>query len=287
MDTGAPAPGAASADGGKPPAPAPAAVPASEPDFSGLVEKDGKLAKGWAEKLGVEPEAAKKLEAKVTNIKTLTSSFVSLEKLLGGEKVPLPGKDATPEDWGKFWNKLGRPEKADGYELAKPKDLPDAAWDNEAGNEFKKLAHEAGLTREQFAKCVEWEAARVAKGMQDMAARTEAEKQGCIEALEKKWGLQFDRRVESAARLAEQLDPALAHDALFMNNARFIEVMAKVADMIAERPLGPGARDGAGFASASEQIKKIQGDKNHPYWKGDPAAVAQVSMLMARAQRGE
>jgi hypothetical protein len=266
------------------PAPAPAPAPAPESDFSGLVERDGKLAKGWAEKLGVESEAAKKLEAKITNIKTLAASVVSLEKLLGGDKITLPKKDAPAEAWGDVWNKLGRPEKADGYELVKPKDLPDAAWDNAAGNEFKKMAHEAGLTKAQFAMCVEWEAARVAKGLQDMEARQEAEAQGAIDTLRKTWGLQFDRRVASAVRMAETLSPALAHDMKLANHVPFIEAMAKVADMIAERPLGPGARDGGGFESASEQIKKIEADRNHPYWKGDAAAIAQMAELVARRQ---
>jgi hypothetical protein len=170
--------------------------------------------------------------------------------------------------------------------LTKPEGVPDTLWDEAAGSEFKAVAHETGLTAKQFAKVVEWEGTRMAKAVADMEAKAVAEGEAAVGELQKKWGLQFERRMDSAARIVQQLDPVLARDVKLGNNARFIEAMAKVADMIAEHPIGGEGRNGGGIMSAREQIAKIQADKTHAYWKGDAAAVAQMTELLARARHG-
>ena len=63
----------------------------------------------------------------------------------------LPGDNATADDWNAFYSKLGRPEKADGYELklnaeSVPQDFP---YDEKSAIEFRNWAHEAGLTPRQ------------------------------------------------------------------------------------------------------------------------------------------
>lgn len=65
--------------------------------------------------------------------------------------LKLPGENATAEDWDKFYSKLGRPESPDKYELklnteAVPQDFP---YDETSAIEFRKWAHEAGLTPSQ------------------------------------------------------------------------------------------------------------------------------------------
>lgn len=62
--------------------------------------------------------------------------------------LKLPGDNATAEDWDKFYSKLGRPESPDKYELklnteAVPQDFP---YDETSAIEFRKWAHEAGLS---------------------------------------------------------------------------------------------------------------------------------------------
>jgi hypothetical protein len=56
--------------------------------------------------------------------KALATKAYNQEKLLGGS-IRIPGKDAPKEEVDAFLNKLGRPEKADGYKLEVPKDMPE------------------------------------------------------------------------------------------------------------------------------------------------------------------
>lgn len=76
-------------------------------------------------------------------------SYRELTSKLGSTLNP-PGEDATDEEWGKFYDRLGRPEKADGYEFNMPEDLnEDFAYDEDSANLFKEWAFDAGLTPRQ------------------------------------------------------------------------------------------------------------------------------------------
>ena len=57
----------------------------------------------------------------------LAKSWVNAQKLIGKEKIPLPGEKATKEDWDVVFSRLGRPEKPEGYtlpEIEVPDDFP-------------------------------------------------------------------------------------------------------------------------------------------------------------------
>jgi len=84
------------------------------------------------------------------DLNKIADSYRNLESH-ASKSVPLPGENATQEDWDKFYSKMGRPEKADGYELklnreALPENFP---YDEKSAIEFRNWAHEAGLTPKQ------------------------------------------------------------------------------------------------------------------------------------------
>lgn len=61
-----------------------------------------------------------------------------------------PGPEAKPEELDAFYGKLGRPEKADGYEFKLPEGLPETfPYDGESAKAYKAWAHAAGLTPRQ------------------------------------------------------------------------------------------------------------------------------------------
>lgn len=113
-------------------------------------------------------------------------------KLLGNA-IRVPAKDATPEEREAFLNKLGRPEKPDGYEFKAPADLPkELPYDGERAKAFAELAHKAGLTREQGAMIHDWAVKNALadfKGMTEGGVTKAAEEaKSATEALTKEWG---------------------------------------------------------------------------------------------------
>lgn len=86
-----------------------------------------------------------------TDVSAVVKSAREGEKLIGSS-IRVPGKDATQEERDAFFNKLGRPEKAEGYEYTPPKELPEGLpYDGEKANAFKALSHKLGLTKDQSA----------------------------------------------------------------------------------------------------------------------------------------
>lgn len=95
--------------------------------------------RGWLQKKGY------------ADVSALAKGALEGEKLIGSS-IRVPGKDATQEERDAFLNKLGRPEKAEGYEYTPPKELPEGLpYDGEKANAFKALSHKLGLTKDQSA----------------------------------------------------------------------------------------------------------------------------------------
>ena len=69
----------------------------------------------------------------------MAQGYRNLEKLVGGEKVPLPKGDTDNEGWERVYKALGRPAKPEDYQLP---DLESAA-----------AYHKLGLTGRQARRC--------------------------------------------------------------------------------------------------------------------------------------
>jgi len=104
--------------------------------LEGLSEGNRKLAenKGWT-----TPESLDKA----------FTSYAEMERMQG-DALRVPKQDATPEEWDKFYSKLGRPETADKYEYKRPEGLPpDLPYTDELATASKSWMHGAGLTPNQ------------------------------------------------------------------------------------------------------------------------------------------
>lgn len=100
---------------------------------------------------------------------------------------------AKPEDLAAFYGKLGRPEKAEDYQLSSLT----------GGDEFAKsmapVLHEIGLSKAQAAKLNEkWNQYVASK--EETYNTAEGKK---IEALKAKWGADFDKNVEISRQVAK------------------------------------------------------------------------------------
>ena len=95
----------------------------------------------WKASLSEEIRADKSLE-NIKDIEGLAKSYVHAQKLVGSDKIPVPNKYATEQDWDAVYEKLGRPADAEGYKY----DLPeDQQIDAEALKSSSSQAHKLGL----------------------------------------------------------------------------------------------------------------------------------------------
>lgn len=100
--------------------------------------------RSWLTKKGLNDPAA------------IAKAAYEQEKMLGN-RIAIPGDDATDEERNAFYAKLGRPETPEGYELKVPENLPEnLPYDGERADRFKAEAHKLGLSAAQTAQLHDW-----------------------------------------------------------------------------------------------------------------------------------
>ncbi|WP_428247225.1 hypothetical protein [Ferrovibrio sp.] len=278
--------GAAAASGGSGAAAASAITPGG--DAGGFVLSDAHNAllttKGWMKEGKPDWNAA-------------LDGYSALERTLGADKLVLPGKDAKPEAWDAVYNKLGRPESADKYDLSGFKPTDGVPWDDGRFKAAMPKLHALGLTQAQLvgvAGILNEDNTAVFQGLRQAADKqpelTKAE-------LQKTWGKDFDVNLDHANRLVKAAfgeDLAAAKDIRLMDgtylldNPAIAKAFAAAGKLMAEPASLPGAggangggANGGGAvageprtpAEADAEIRKIMsaaaGDKSHAYVNRD------------------
>lgn len=139
--------------------------------------------------------------AKFTSKEAFAKSYVSLEKMLGSDKVVVP-KEGDTEGWKAFYKAAGAVEKPEDYGFAKPATVPEGVvYNPELDAKIAGILHGASLNKQQAAAVREGlmaVAAEGALGSVDAAKQAEAQKQQAIAqgeaALKAEWGQAYDQR---------------------------------------------------------------------------------------------
>lgn len=215
---------------------------------------------------------------------TAIESYRNLEKLVGAQEslLKLPQKEDDAEGWGKVWNKLGRPEKAENYELAK------IFGDKELAGEMETWFHELGVSTKQARSFVEkFKASLDADDASEKEAYTkkvETENN----ALKKEWGAAYDQNIQAAKKAAQtfgltdemvtKLEGALGFPGL-------MKFMSNIGSKIGEADFVSGNSTSFGRALTPEaaiaRMADLKRDKDfvNKYLNGDHAAKAEMERL--------
>ena len=98
-------------------------------------------------------------------------AHLEAKKALGMDKIVIPAADAPPEEWGAVFDRLGRPETPDAYEIPV---IEGDAGDYAAA--FRPVAHQLGLNAAQAKGLAEWQNSM-------LTAQSEARDTEAVEAL--------------------------------------------------------------------------------------------------------
>lgn len=271
-------PPAAASGGTPPPAGNPPALPYPEGD--------------WRNSLPEEIRAEPSLKI-MNDPASLAKSYISAQKMLGSDKVSVPSKHWSEQDWQEFYTKTGLVPPEDKYEVQLPKE---AKWvDPKWVDELKPIARKFGVQPKALEKIAEWYEGKSAAGAKAISDAKEQETKAGFEALKQEWGKAFDQKGAFAKRLIhEHADDSFKQwmeESGMGNNAQFIKLTSKLGEMLyKEDAITQGGPSGNAVYSPSEALKKaneILADVNHPYNKNDHpnhvAAVREVEELFGMA----
>lgn len=162
----------------------------------------------------------------------VVNGYLNMEKLLGGEKLPMPKGPDDKEGWERVYKATGRPETPDGYKLPVPQgQSPDFA--KAASAKF----HELGISARQGEALASW--FNGVSGAQTFAEREKAETRFTeeIEQVRKEWGQMYDINREMAMRAAKQCGFTVEEREKIVNNfgaKRALTLFAKIGERLGE-----------------------------------------------------
>ena len=219
----------------------------------------------------------------------MLSSYQNLEKLMGadraGNTVVLPGENATPEEIGKFFDRMGRPSDAAGYNIQVPEKGGDPEFAKIAASKF----HELGLTTKQGQELSNWWNETVGNQMATQESANLQNFQADEAALKAEWGAAHDQNVVIARNVAntlgldagtiDKLQASLGHKGV-------MEMLVKIGSRSGEDKFTTGGNQ-SGFGSAmtpaqaKAEISSLMNDKNFTarYLNKDAEAVAKMAQL--------
>tara|TARA_A100000172_G_scaffold29727_1_gene17695 strand:- start:1639 stop:2514 length:876 start_codon:yes stop_codon:yes gene_type:complete len=203
------------------------------------------------------------------NMEDFVKSYLHAQKLVGADKIPVPNKHATDEDWNEVFKKLGAPSNPEDYKY----NLKDQEMDTKQLSEFNQTAHRLGLLPKQAEGLIKFYNelnGNIASNQEDQAAEaqlaTETE-------LKKEYGPQFAKRLDQAKRLAvnslgqDFLENTYLKDGSRLgDNLTVIKAFSDLADKLSEDPIIQG--DGASYMTAKDIEKEITDltQEGSPYW---------------------
>jgi hypothetical protein len=214
------------------------------------------------------------------------SSFVEAQKIVGGS-IRLPKADASPEDKAKafndIYNKLGRPESPDKYDLGELPTLPETIkWDDAKVNGIKSELHKMGLTTDQAKAVLNLHAKELEQFVPDNTKVAAESKQTLLEH----YGSEsmFSRNLNFAQKTVKEYGDAdfikWLDESGMGNNPNFIKYNAKIGrELIEHGAVEPAAAtDALTSKDAQDQVNKIMNDKGDLYWakKGTPGKEERV-----------
>jgi len=207
-------------------------------------------------------------------IEKFVKSFVSSQKMIGGEKIVIPrGANDTPEAWQRFFEAGGRPKTSDDYKAEEPK-LPEGLTRDEATEkEFKKVAYDLGLSQKAFGKLFEFYNGVMTKNYEGMIQNFNTRYSEAEKALKTDWGDQFDSNLALANKVLKTFggskEEIKSFTDRFANEPVILRVFAAIGKKIEESALVAGEASDLdlGLDDAKKRRADIMVNKDNPLFE--------------------
>jgi hypothetical protein len=226
---------------------------------------------------------------------TALAAHMAAEKLIGlpaDRVIKLPEKADDAAGWSEVWNRMGRPEKPEGYELPTPE-----GQGREFADTAAKWFHAAGVPKSAAqAIAKEWNtflAAEVAKAEDADQRKSAAE----LATLRTQWGAAAGEREELARRGLQAFGKQAGMDdadLIKLENSigtvKMLKLFSEIGKLTAESSFRGGNQQS--FTLTKEEANaKIAQLRSNPEWataylKGDANKVAEMTQLMEIANAG-
>lgn len=214
----------------------------------------------------------------------LANGYRNLEKLLGGEKIPMPKGETDAEGWARVYDALGRPKSAEDYKLSVPDGMGDPEFAKAAAGKF----HELGLSARQAQALTDWYNQTQGGAVEAMQAQAAQKAEQELSGLRSEWGQAWEENVELGRRAAREfgLDEAKLNAIEgAMGTGEMLKFLSRVGRGLTEHSFESG-RTTTSFGmtpdAARQRLGALRGDPefSSKYLSGNADAKAEMERLM-------
>ena len=230
-----------------------------------------------------------------TKMDDFVKSYLHSQKMVGLDKIPVPNKHATDEDWKEVYKRLGSPEAADGYKYSLPEGH---AVPEETLKSFSEEAVKLGLLPNQADGIMKYYNQVINEGMNDQNIRAEEARANAEQQLRQEYGSTYDNKITGAKNLAtatlgsEFLNTTILQDGSKLgDNPQIVKAFAQLSEKLSEDDIVKG--DTTSYLTTNEITKQIASlqqpgsaywDKKHP---AHAVAVEEVAALIRKKNNEE
>ena len=197
--------------------------------------------------------------ANFQDMNQFVKSYLHAQKMVGLDKIPVPNKYATDEDWQEVYKRLGAPETPDQY---KYKFAKDQKVDEASLKAFNEVAQKNGLMPKQAENIVKFYNELSQQAVSQEASKIDAARLESETVLKTEYGSEYNKRLDQAKRLASQTlgqdflnNTILKNGSKLGDNVSLIKAFSALADKLSEDEIVKG--EGADYMSAKELQKQI------------------------------
>lgn len=218
--------------------------------------------------------------------KDLADGYRNLEKLLGGEKIPMPKGADDAEGWDRVYDALGRPKESNAYKVP----ILEGADPALVGQVQAKF-HELGLTEAQGNALAEWWNGTQTGALQNIMQQSAQKSEADLNSLKSEWGGAYDENIEFGRRAAREYGmnaEKLGKIEQALGTGEMLKLFAQIG-----RAQGEAKFDGGGNSNpfgmtpeaAQQRISALRNDNgfNTKYMSGDADARAEMDRLFKLA----
>ncbi len=198
--------------------------------------------------------------ASINDVPALAKSLIHAQRMVGADKVVLPGKDATDEQKAEFYTALGRPEKPEGYEIpteGMPEglDIPPESLES-----YYQAAHDLGLNTQQVAGLYRWLMEDVGKQGEGLATTAVEEKAAGEKVLREEFGDAYDQRMAVSKKAVRDFGGdelvAFLNDTGLGDSPALVKAFSKIGIAVGtDEIIGTGAATTFGMTPEEAQAK--------------------------------
>lgn len=216
----------------------------------------------------------------------LANGYRNLEKLLGGEKIPMPKGAEDAEGWSRVYDALGRPKEAGAYKVP-VMDGTDPSIVAQAQAKF----HELGLSEAQGNALAEWWNSTQMGALQGMQAQSAQKAEADLTQLKTEWGGAYDENIEYGRRAAREYGmdaKKLGKIENAIGTGEMIKLFAQIGRAQGEAKFDGGGQNnpfGMTPDAARQRIDALRADPGFStkYMSGDADAQGELARLFKLA----